>query len=647
MEGPGIDRMSAFCALADLSAFRGLAPGLDAEIVRRMASRSRHRHLAGAEPTSVSVGPRPELLAAGGLQAARGGIHVVAAARLDETAELERTLAPWLDGRRERPSVADLILAAYLQWGDRCPEHLLGDFSFVVWDRPNRSLLAARDPLGVKPFHLVRLSAHLAMASEVLCLLGHPEVAPELDLQTIGDFLTAQEPAPDRTFFACIRRLPPGHRFLATAAGERTERYWHPAAVAAGTWSADETAERFRTLLQAAVGDRLQTESGNVAIALSGGLDSSAVAALAHRERLRRGAPAKLLAGSLHFEQLAACDERRYRQILLADLEIDPVAVEAERFWLLSDAEAQAPEIDTPVLSFDTAFRELLRRLQDQGAQVLLTGHGADDLLRGSGRVYADRLRRGDLRAAAEILRYARSHGRDWHFLYRYLLAPLLPPRLEDALRRLTRRPLPAPEIPEWIDPGFARAAGLPERLASFQNARRARRTAAEEIQAGLEQASYLRSVEWYDRVAAPFGIEARHPFLDRRLVELVLAARPRHLFEPGTHKPMLRRALREILPEPLLLRLDKTRLGPFIDYSLREKATVQVETLLSAPIAEGLGFLQGGQLRMAYDAYRNGRSGERGRTLWYALALELWLRQHASIFRWTNQAEQARRSVA
>lgn len=621
--------MNAFCALADLTPSSRPPFPAALEMARQMAARSRHPQLRSLSPQAQ--GPS-ELIGIGALQACRDGVHVIASARLDRVADLTREVASWLEGQTS-PSAADLILAAYLRWQDRCPEHLLGDFAFVIWDSRRQSLLAARDPLGIKPLHYARSGTRWWFASEVLCLLAHPDVSPDLDLESVGDFLTGTDHPQDRTFFQQIRRLLPGHCLQVTANAERPWRYWsldreiEPC-------SETEAVERFRVLLQQAVSDRLPASSEIAAIALSGGLDSTTVAALACRERASMGAPQGLIAGSLVFDTLSECDERPYLRTILDSLKISAVTIDAERFWFLGDPEAYQPEIDTPALSWEGGYRQLLRALADQGTRVLLTGHGGDHLLRGSGRIYADRLRRGDARAAFEVARHARRERYDWHFLYKYMAAPLVPPPLEALLRRVSGRRLSSPAIPSWIASSFARSIELPARLHASWERRRQLRSARQEIRYPFEQADHLRSIEWYDRNAAPFGLEIRHPFLDRRLVEMVLSMPPRYLFRLGLYKPFLRRATEGLLPDSIRLRRDKTRLGSFLDYSLREKGAARIEDLLAAPVAESFGLIAGDQLRTAFSAYLRGEPNTSGRMLWNALSVEIWLRRHAQQLR-------------
>jgi asparagine synthase (glutamine-hydrolysing) len=140
-----------------------------------------------------------------------GELAITADARLDNRAELIQALR--MD---ERPAheLADaaLLLAAYAKWGERCVDHLLGDFAFAVWDGRTRELFCVRDHLGVRPFYYHATPARFACASEIKALLSLPDVTRTVDDGRVAEFLALLESeGKDATCFQEIRRLPPGH----------------------------------------------------------------------------------------------------------------------------------------------------------------------------------------------------------------------------------------------------------------------------------------------------------------------------------------------------------------------------------------------------------------------------------------------------
>lgn len=532
-----------------------------------------------------------------------GDVHVLADARLDNRSEL-------IDRLHVSPgSDAELILAAYRRWGRDCPAHLLGDFAFVIRDR--RRIFCACDPVGAKPLHYAQAGSLLIVASEARQVLRHPAVSRALDEVAVGDFLASRAIEPCRTLYRDVRRLSPGHRMAADARGVRIDRFWDLDPEARTFHPKDQDyVEHFLDLFRRAVSDRL--DAGPAGVLMSGGLDSTSVAAVASRCR-------PIFTASFVFEHLPSCDERPFIQAAASGLGLDSELIPAERFLVLDDPETRRPSLEAPFSAWDACFREALRRARSRGARVLLTGHGGDDLLWGSRLAYADRLRRGDLRAVLEVVRSAAAHGQAGRWvLYHHLVQPLLSKRADRALRRLAGRQ-PEPGLPDWIDPGFARRTGLAGRIQEVPP-RRFPEAARQALYDHFRQTPWDRSSFWYGQHAADFGIEVRHPFLDRRLIEYLFSIPPAQLFRVEPSKRLLRQAMAGLLPEAVRLRKGKTHLSAFLGLSL---AGAGIEQMLAAPVAADLGILDRERL---LDAWR--RSPER---LWNPIALEIWLRELAS----------------
>ena len=163
------------------------------------------------------------------------GLALAADARIDDREGLCESLGI---PHPERPvtSDGDLILRAYVRWGRECPNHLLGDYAFVVWDQRKRSLFCARDHIGARPFYYALSSKRFVFASTVEAVLAAPDVSDELDESVVAAFLTQigwQAHMTARTFFKMVRKLPPGHTLTVAAvpdarAPARPERYWRP-----------------------------------------------------------------------------------------------------------------------------------------------------------------------------------------------------------------------------------------------------------------------------------------------------------------------------------------------------------------------------------------------------------------------------------
>ncbi|HEX8116290.1 MAG TPA: asparagine synthase (glutamine-hydrolyzing), partial [Pyrinomonadaceae bacterium] len=178
----------------------------------------------------------------------------------------------------------EVVLHAYLEYGEDCPKHLRGMFAFAVWDERKRELFLARDRVGKKPLLYAKTRDSFVFGSEFSALLLHPSVSREIDRAALDDYLSFMcVPAP-QTAYRDIRKLEPGHSLTLAKDGEiRTRRYWEPDFSKKVKLSEEEAGERALELLREAVRVRLMSEVPLGAF-LSGGIDSSAVVALMAEE---------------------------------------------------------------------------------------------------------------------------------------------------------------------------------------------------------------------------------------------------------------------------------------------------------------------------------------------------------------------------
>ena len=496
---------------------------------------------------------------------------LVANARLDDRDSLCDALGV---PRPERPAAGDhtLILRAWRRWGPECPNHLLGDYAFALWDADTRTLFCARDHIGCRPFYYAPTPERFIFASTVEAVLAAPGVSDALDERVVASYLTQLSVCTTtRTFFKAVRKLPSGHSLTVETAplprAPRLQRWWRPERTPkARPAGDDETAARFLDLYARAVKDRLR--GGPVGVHLSGGLDSSSIAVLAARELRRQGRPPppaftwlRPLGGkppsAAYAPEYARIEETAAREGL-------PVH-HCHNACPEDYVSAFRRDLTCPLVP--SSYEEGVRsRAAELGLRVLLSGMGGDECVSFNGRgYYADLLLRGRWRRlAAEC----RARGRaPAPFLARTVLL-LVHPRLFWRLDRW-RRGGPRGHYGgggRWlIHPAFAR------RVRPLPDRRRFREIGVRRTQLRLLRYGGMLSNAMEEQAVsgARHGIEYRYPLLDRRLLEFALGLPPEQFRRGGWGRWLMRYALAPVLPPDVLWSEDKAdpaREEPMVD---------------------------------------------------------------------------------
>ena len=480
----------------------------------------------------------------------RAGLVVAADARLDDRATLCAALGV---PHSERASIGDgdLILRAWLRWGRDCPRHLLGDYAFAVWDARQRILFCARDPVGVRPFYHALHGEQFVFASALEAVLAAPGVPDALDEAVVAGHLLGRPLSDARTFFAAVRKLPPGHTLTVEAdAGRsgsrrprtRVERHWQPEQTPAARPASDDAcAEEFLDLYSRAVDDRLRGPDP-IGTHLSGGLDSSSIAVLAARALRRRNRPPPLAfdwlppVGSVppkpeHAPEYALVDavrEQEGLQMFHCALGSGDVVAVLQRDGALPGVQVHMNE------------EAVQRCAAARGVRVLLSGWNGDGCVSHSGRQHWPHLLLSG-RWRRLIAEYRAQDAGVKRFLAYGVALPFLPHEFANMLSRLRRG---RPAVRRWlIDPAFARRVKPPAvpRLWAVD----VRRSQLRNLQRG----HLVQRIEGWAASGARRGIEYRYPLMDRRLLEFALGLPPEQFRRGRWGRWLMRYGLRAVLP--------------------------------------------------------------------------------------------------
>jgi asparagine synthase (glutamine-hydrolysing) len=533
--------------------------------------------------------------------------------RLDNREELVRELG--LEGE-ERTRISDAAVVLRFLAGGRWEalERFIGPWALLFLDLRDGTAHLARDPTGERMLCWHATPARLLVASEPAVLLADPRVPRDLDEATLAAFFATRQPAPGATFFRAVEQVPAGCRVVLSAGGERRSTFWRPDLGLLCLGSEAGAVERFRELLGTAV--RAQCRApGPAAVLMSGGLDSTSVAAHAARGQARRGQP-PVRAVSWRFSELTAADESTFAQAMMTAAGLEPVWVDGDGCWPLRGLDESATDRNLP---FDNPYRRLhgaaFSAAAAGGSRALLTGHFSDEMYHGVDAWWLrDALRCGDWAAAVggvrDELRY-RSRPEAWTPGWRRALGALL---LGSAWERL-RRPRP----PAWLTPS-ARAA-----LRCHSSPLPARHP---EQAATLLAPFAMMGIAVEARRARRHGVELRFPFRDRRLIEFALRLRADRLARPGWRKRLVWLAADGWLPDAVRLRRQMSDLGPLFARGIGEREHAVVRRLLFGPGPQlWRRFVDPGLLEGFLASAGAGASELPTMVFWRCLAAELWAR--------------------
>jgi asparagine synthase (glutamine-hydrolysing) len=607
--------------MAEVSAFRG-PDGLHYWVEGHVGLANLALHV-----TSKSVREKQPLVNR------RGDLVLTADARVDNRPELIETLTSNGALDDKDPTDADLILAAYESWGEACPDHVVGDFAFAIWDVSERKLFCARDAVGARLFSYYLAGNTIRFASDPGQILADEKICKDLDGYYLADLLTGNTRDQARTVFANIQNLLPGHAMVVENGKATAWRYWHPDRCPPIYYKHDaEYVDHFRDLLLRCVSDRMRSRQGRIGITVSGGVDSSGVAAIAQHLYKTGQVTTQPVAFHFAFSKWPKCDERAYATALAEETGITLQKIPAEDYYFLDGMANYAPRLDTVGFGTASLTHALYEKARSCGCDGMLNGFGGDSLFDAAKFRYFDEMRQGRWWRVWPWVLAGRREGRSWPSLIRaYCLWPSVPARLRyriDQWRGRSRYH----QVPNWIHPEFAAKSGMGQRLyAQFRHER------PQSIRDGMRymQVEHIvrlaqqgEAITRRNRETTQFGMHEAFPLLDRRLAEFVLAAPFRLGASPGMvgTKWILRAALRGILPETVRLRQGKSGWGPYWSDMWCNRASSEARSLLTNTRMAGYRMVIDEVLQQEYD-YANRNANGAGLSILVPILVEYWLR--------------------
>ena len=525
---------------------------------------------------------------------------------------------------------SETIVHLYEEYGPQCVQHLRGMFAFVIWDQRRRCLFAARDRLGIKPFYYWLDGDRFLFGSEIKALLAYPNMTAELNRAALSEYLAFGYLAGQETMFSGIRKLLPGHTLELDERGAlKITPYWD-LQVEANTTELPKRhyVEAYRELLQEAVSSHLMSDVP-LGVFLSGGLDSSAVAALTTKVRRE---PIDTFSVGYAEDKYS---ELPYAQAVAKHLKSRHHEVKLSRQEFFRSLPKLIWHEDEPLVWPSSISLYYVARLAREHVTVVLTGEGSDETLAGYSRypwtMWNSRMERVYRRLSSAGLREA-------------VRKQIGAGRLKGGLRRRLEHTFLARDGHSWtsfyFDNFYAAFSEheqgdlLTNEIREHAGAPYAGSMAYWDGSSGdlLSRLLYT-DIKTYlvellmkqDNMSMAASVESRVPFLDHKLVEFASRIPPSYEIQGLAGKQILKSAMRGFLPDSIVYRKKLGFPTPWAGW-LRDPQLGDLERMLTEERAITRGLCRQQAVRQLFSEHRTGHRDHSTR-IWRLLNLEVWHR--------------------
>jgi len=476
---------------------------------------------------------------------------VIADARLDDIPNLCHLLSL---NTRPRHITGHLILKAYQKWQNDCVNFLTGDFSFIIIQHQTRHVFCARDAIGIKPLYYALTNTHFIFSTELVYLKQLSD-SNKLDDQFIASLLVAKEGSrPSQTAFSDSKRLPAGHTLYLKHSNLSISRYWHPENLPIIHYNnPQEYEEQLREIVGIAVDNRISLTQ-QTGVHLTGGLDSSSVAAfMMQSNQLLKTVSSKGFCWQ-PIPQRNEQSELEYQLIssMCEQYSFNPV------FQDINDTQTlnffQSDSLYRPIS--DTLFHEQFSQIQARkaGIGVILSGWGGDEGITGHGKgLYPELLLNGLWKQLWQLSLAQEKNRFPLRTILNRALLPILPTGIQDSFGSLKNR------IKGRSNSGTRHYLNDHYKPLVQPLSHLFRYTSVRDYQISLFRSSLLvdRIESWYS-YGMEQGIDYRYPLLDRKVVEFALSLPSEHFQNNRGKRVLMRKAMSPLLPKQVCWNTDK-----------------------------------------------------------------------------------------
>jgi asparagine synthase (glutamine-hydrolysing) len=552
---------------------------------------------------------------------ARDGRVLAADVRIDNREELFAATHDVLAGG---VTDVDYLMAAHSRWGAKFPFHVVGEYALALYDPRERKLFLYRDHVGARPLYFHRNNDRLIVSSQLAPLVDLFGISRDLDEEYVAGCMS-RGPRVGLTPYRRIQAVKPAHMLTVTDSGRVTEeRYWQLEPGREIRFRTDEEYEEaFRYYVRQAVQAPLRTDRP-VMIELSGGLDSSTVACVAAESIRNRLTQTKRFdTVSYVYDESPTSDESKFINCVEEHLGQTGIHVRDEDSSFLPPPEIELDvAAPNPLVCSFNYHAALCRLMKESGARVLLTGIGGDQILGASYDPYpllGDLLLAGKPKALHRELRlWSQTLDKAYiALLWQKTILPVLPRSVQTWCKRKTTN-----RLPSWFNAEFVARTKLREMRLPTQDPFGFRLPS--DIDRSISYVSVIRRVSpCYRRELT--CLDSSHPFVHRPLVEFLQAIPFEQFLRPGENRSLMRRGMRDLLPEKIARRKTKGDPSEGLARAIAREVSKMRFYLTDSRVC-AYGFMDSAPLLAAIDRARHGLEEHAGALL-LTISLEFWLR--------------------
>ncbi len=502
------------------------------------------------------------------LRNSSGKIYISFDGRIDNRDEIIKLVG---SKKKELNSVSDaaLFLLIYEKLKENCFKKILGPYSVVIYDSKINRVIGARDKLGERGFYYYIDHNLFIAASEESAILSHPDVSKKINEKTVSYFFAFEIPRDGSTFYKGIRELLPAHYIVIESNNVTLKKYWEYEPNKIRYKYEDQYSDHFRELLEQCVRSRMRC-STPVSIMLSGGIDSSSIAAFAsinnpHKKSVR--------AISWVFDKIKECDESNYINETCGMYDLKRLQFNADKLWPLHEPETYFQNPNTPI---ENAYRELKEKIyklcSQNGSRLLFNGWYADRFYLGSEYRLLDLIRDFKInKTISEV--YSILNENSWSNINK------IPEfRKVFGFLRFIKPEYDPLNMIDWLT-GFSRSnlSELAENNQSFKKYTNPKRT-----QKMFESISYASpNSEQYH--LNRYAVELECPYRDMRLVEFMLNIPSYVIYSKESKKYIAQKAMNKLLPYSITANKISGSLTPLFRKGINNLKNGKLDTILNS----------------------------------------------------------------